>query len=277
MTKRLRRFLLYPLVAALPALGLMMALGTTAEAGTTPSASAKAAAIAKAAIRNLSIGQHATDRPASGVPVKTGGKAEAYSTNWSGYADTGTGFTEANGSWTEPTATCTGKTTSLAAFWVGIDGYNSDTVEQDGTLIECYGGTAYQYTWWEMYPANDMQVVGETVAAGDQIHAVVARTGTSYKLTVTDSTKSADSFSTTQTCSDCANSSAEWIAEAPTGGSGIYPLADFGTWKLTDLSVAATSITGTTGVTMEDSSGKVEAQPGTLSDESFTDTWDRAS
>jgi hypothetical protein len=41
-----------------------------------------------------------------------------------------------------------GRTTSLAAFWVGIDGYSSDTVEQDGTIIESYEGTVYYYDWW---------------------------------------------------------------------------------------------------------------------------------
>ena len=55
--------------------------------------------------------------------------------------------------------TCT-SATSLAAFWVGIDGYSSSSVEQDGTLVECYRGTAYYYTWWEMYPTNAIQVVG---------------------------------------------------------------------------------------------------------------------
>jgi hypothetical protein len=277
MTKRLRRFLVYPLAATLPALGLMITLGTAAGASTTPSAQATAATIAKAAIERLSIGQHDTNHRIAGVSGKLSSDAVVYSTGWSGYVDTGTGFTEANGSWVEPSATCASSETSLAAFWVGIGGYSSATVEQDGTLIECYEGTAYQYSWWEMYPATDIQVVGETVAAGDEIHAVVARSGTSYTLSVTDSTKTANSFSTTQTCSDCSNTSAEWIVEAPSGGSGVYPLADFGTWKLTDLSVAATSITGTTELVMEDSSGDIEAQPGSLSDDSFTDTWERSS
>jgi hypothetical protein len=95
-------------------------------------------------------------------------------------------------------------------------------VEQDGTLAECYGGAAY-YTGREMYPANAIQVVGQALRAGDSITASVVRSGTSYTLKVTDSSRSADSFSTTQSCSGCANSSAEWIAEAPSGSSGVYP------------------------------------------------------
>ena len=54
------------------------------------------------------------------------------SSNWSGYAVTGTGFNMVSGSWTVPTVICSGLTT-YSSQWVGIDGVNSDTVEQDGT------------------------------------------------------------------------------------------------------------------------------------------------
>src|ERR1022692_1962666 len=45
------------------------------------------------------------------------------STNWSGYAVTGSNFTTAKGSWIEPAITCNKKTdTELAAFRVGMMG-----------------------------------------------------------------------------------------------------------------------------------------------------------
>ena len=114
-------------------------------------------------------------------------------------------------------------------------------------MIECYDRTAYQYTWWEMYPTNDVQIVGETAAAGDAITASVVRSGTSYKLTVTDATHTADSFTKTETCSasSCVDSSAEWIAEAPTGSSGVEPLADFGTWTASGAAVTEGTTAGT--------------------------------
>ena len=65
------------------------------------------------------------------------GLSQVQSSNWSGYADTGSNFGQVAGSWSEPGATCSGRSTTYAAFWVGIDGYSSDSVEQDGTLIEC--------------------------------------------------------------------------------------------------------------------------------------------
>jgi hypothetical protein len=47
----------------------------------------------------------------------------------------------------------------------------------------------------------------------------------SDKLTVTDATHTADSFTKTETCSasSCVDSSAEWIAEAPTNASSLRP------------------------------------------------------
>ena len=289
MTHRLPRFLLYPLAAVVPALGLLVGLGSlgaAAGASTHPAspAAAQAAALAKAELRQLVIGLHGTNHIVSPPVHHVSGLTNVQSSNWSGYADTGSGFSKVAGSWTEPAAACSSRTESLAAFWVGIDGYSSSSVEQDGTLIECYQRHAYQYTWWEMYPANAIQVVGSALAAGDSITASVTRSGTSYTLSVTDSTHTANSFSTTQTCSNCANSSAEWIAEAPSGSSGVYPLAPFGSWTDSGSTVTA----GTSGVissftddeiTMTDSSGAVKAQPGALngSGNGFAVTWERAS
>ncbi|MBO0831270.1 MAG: hypothetical protein J2P29_04800 [Actinobacteria bacterium] len=289
MPRRLRRFLLYPLAAALPAAGLMLGLTTSAGAATaaaSPSAAKAAAAkqAAVAAIRKLDIGQHGTAHR-TGTVKNVNGLTQVQSTNWAGYADTGSGFSKVSSSWTEPSASCSNGQTQLAAFWVGIDGYSSGSVEQDGTMIECYQHTAYQYSWWEMYPTNAVQVVGSTVAAGDKITATVTRSGTSYALAVTDSTHSANSFTTTQSCSSCANTSAEWIAEAPSGSSGVYPLAHFSTWTANSDSVTEGSTAGTISsftddeLTMVNNSGAAKATPGALnsSGNSFSVTWDRSS
>jgi len=290
MTNRPPRLLRYAIAALIPAMGLLVATAGGASAGTitahaaAPSAATHAAALARAEIKKLSIGHHSPIQNLSS-PGKINGQTQVQSCNWSGYADTGSSFSKVSASWTEPGATCSKRTEQLAAFWVGIDGYSSDSVEQDGTIIECYEGTAYQYTWWEMYPTNDIQVVGESLAAGDAITATVTRSGTSYTLTVTDATHTADSFSTTQTCSDCDNSSAEWIAEAPSGSSGVYPLADFGSWTAANASVTEGSTAGTISsftddeITMVDSSGNTEAQPGALNSggTGFSVAWERSS
>ncbi|HEY2443147.1 MAG TPA: G1 family glutamic endopeptidase [Streptosporangiaceae bacterium] len=270
----------------MPALGLVMASGPAAGASTVPAAPAASAAqyatalaTARAAIQHLSIGGHATDHAVASHRVGPN-LAQVQSTNWSGYADTGSGFSTATGSWTEPSASCTGST-SLAAFWVGIDGFTSNTVEQDGTLIECSGGRAFNFSWWEMFPANAVQVVGQSVAAGDHISASVSRSSTSYTLRVTDSTHTANSFSTTQRCSSsCANTSAEWIAEAPSGSGGVEPLSDFHTWTESGATVNGGVISSFADdeITMVNSSGQVKAQPGPLnsSGNGFSVTWVRS-
>jgi Peptidase A4 family len=293
MTRHRHRFLLYCLAAIVPAVGMLAATAATASAQTTtavaarPSAAAEAEALAKAAIEKLAVGQHPLNHRVgvTSPPGKPKGLTNVQSTNWSGYADTGSSFSKVSASWTEPSATCSGSATQLAAFWVGIDGYTSSSVEQDGTIIECYQGTAYQYTWWEMYPTNSVQVVGGTLAAGDAITSTVTRSGTTYRLTVTDSTHTANSFTETETCSSCANTSAEWIAEAPSGSSGVYPLADFGSWTASSASVTEGSTSGTISsftddqITMADTSGNIEALPGALnsSGNGFSVTWERSS
>jgi len=290
MTHRLPRFLLYPLAAVVPMLGLLVglgSLGSAAGASTRPAApaAAHAAALAKAAIRQLLIGQHATNHLVSPPVRGVNGLTNVQSSNWSGYADTGSSFSKVTATWTEPTPSCSSRTTSLAAFWVGIDGYSSSSVEQDGTLIECYRRTTYQYTWWEMYPTNAIQVVGSTLAAGDSITASVVRSGTSYTLAVTDSQHPADSFSKTETCSSCANTSAEWIAEAPSSSSGVEPLAQFSTWTESGATVTQGTTSGVISsftddeITMVDSSGATKALPSALNSggNGFTVTWERAS
>lgn len=95
----------------------------------------------------------------------------------------------------------------------------------------------------------------------------------------------ANSFTTTQTCTSCANSSAERFAEAPSGSSGVYPLSHFSTWSEAGATVKAGSASGVIStftddeITMIDSSGAIKAQPGALngSGSSFSVAWERSS
>ena len=280
MQRRIPLLLTCTIAACAPVLGLVIAVAPGASAATTSSASsaatyAHALAAARAAIRHLSIGQHATDH-AVGHSSRSRGLTQVQSTNWAGYADTSSTFSTVTGSWSEPAVTCGSRGTD-AVFWVGIDGFTSGSVEQDGTFAECSGGNAFYFTWWEMFPTNAIQVVGSSVVPGDSITSSVVRSGTSYTLKVTDSTHPANSFSTTQSCSACANSSAEWIAEAPSSGNRILPLANFGTWTQPGATVNSGVISSFPDdeLTMVNSSGAVKAQPGPLngSGNGFSVTW----
>jgi peptidase A4-like protein len=281
MHRRLARLAFLPLVACLPVLGPVLATSPPAGASTAGHASPRARAVAAAiaALKQLKVGDHATNH-AVGHRVKVNGLTQVQSTNWAGYADdhtAGTTYTTATGNWSQPAVTCPRRGTQYAAFWVGIDGFTSGTVEQDGTLAECNHGIASYFTWWEMYPTNSIQTVGSSVRPGDAISASVVRSGASYTLKITDATHPANSFSTTQSCSTCANSSAEWIAEAPSSGNRILPLANFGTWSETGATVNSGVISSFADdeLTMVNSSGAVKAQPGPLngSGNGFTVTW----
>ena len=279
MHPRVPRLLTCTIAACAPVLGLVIAVAPGASAASAPASSyAQALAAARSAIRHLSVGQHATDH-AVGHKSRFQGLTQVQSTNWSGYADTSTTFSTVTGKWTEPSVSCSSQT-SLAAFWVGIDGFTSGSVEQDGTLAECSGGRAFYFSWWEMYPTNSIQVVGSSVRPGDSISASVVRSGGSYTLKVTDSSRSGNSFTTTQSCSSCANSSAEWIAEAPSGSGGVFPLSNFHSWTLSGATVNSRVISSFTDdeITMIDSSGLVKAQPGSLngSGNGFSVTWVRS-
>jgi Peptidase A4 family len=183
--------------------------------------------------------------------------SESY--NWSGYAVTGAdgSVTDVNASWIVPSvaSTCASTPEGYAAFWTGIDGWTSNTVEQIGTDSDCVNlagtatGTPTYYAWFEFYP-QDAYLIGnyngsgvcesDCVAPGDTISAQVKFSGTSaggfrhrsalaFTVTITDETQGW-TFTTSSTVPGAKQSSAEWIAEAPYGcdtSSGYCELSDF--------------------------------------------------
>ncbi len=243
MSHRLPRLLSLTLAACLPAIGLLtVAIPAASAAGPTsrhPTTNTQETARALKPLRLLSVGQHDTGNAAGRHVRSITTVTTVPSSSEAGYADDNTGghtYTAVSGNWVEPTGTCSAAAT-LTAFWVGIDGFSSGSVEQDGTGIECSGGTPIYFIWWEMFPANSVQVVSTALRPGDNVHASLTRNGTSYTLAVTDSTHTAASFTTTQTCASCANSSAEWIAQVS------QPIT-FTRWNLTGASVTSGGVTG---------------------------------
>jgi Peptidase A4 family len=195
-----------------------------------------------------------TGAAAQGQKVKN----DASSTNWSGYAVTGSAgaYNSVSSSWTEPSANCTGSDAEYAAFWVGLDGYNSGSVEQTGTDSDCDGTTPDYYGWYEMYPAAPVYF-SNPVAPGDSMSASVTFSGTeTYTLVLTDNTQGWNQTITANE-SGLSRSSAEVITEAPSSESGVLPLADFGTVSYGGASAngSAMSNQNPTGIIMVDSSG----------------------
>jgi hypothetical protein len=157
--------------------------------------------------------------------------------NWAGYAVTGDdgSVTSVSGSWTVPTVTGSKRETSYSAFWVGMDGFSSDspTVEQIGTSSDLRSGRATYYAWYEFYPLQPMIPINSiSISPGDKISASVTYSSNTFTLTITDET-TPDTYTTSMAVSDLGytpkRDSAEWIAEAPSSGGRILPLANFGT------------------------------------------------
>jgi hypothetical protein len=170
--------------------------------------------------------------------------------NWSGYADTAAThqtFTKVSGAWTTPSVTCSAED-QITSDWVGLDGFNSNTVEQLGTISWCFKGTPTYFTWYEMFPAGTVEV-GTSLKPGDKISASVTRTGTSYALKLTDSTTSGNNISVTKTCAltTCVDTSAEWVSERPSFSIGVVPQAHYNAFKITSGSVTANGKTTTIG------------------------------
>ena len=79
---------------------------------------------------------------------------------------------------------------TYAAFWVGLDGYTSNTVEQIGTEVDCAGRTPLYHGWYETYPAGAVNFP-EPVRPGDQFSGSVTYRGhDTFQLVLRDVTGS---------------------------------------------------------------------------------------
>jgi hypothetical protein len=205
---------------------------------------------------------------------------EAQSTNWSGYAATTGTYTSVSASWTQPTGTCKSGD-QYAAFWVGLDGYSSSTVEQTGSEVDCDGRTAEYYAWYEAYPAAS-ENYSNTVKPGDHFNASVTYEGSSKFSLYIDDTTQKWSHDTTVTVSGADRSSAEVIVEAPccTNSGGILPLTDFGTVSITSSEANGAAIGNAGGLTeiiMIDNEKRDKDTVSSLSGgENFSATWVRS-
>ncbi len=215
------------------------------------------------------------------------------SLNWAGLAVTAAAGTvsDVRGSWTVPAiqGACP-SANQYSSFWVGIDGFNSGTVEQTGTDSDCRSGVPTYYAWYEFYPKPSRVISSLAVHPGDVMSADVSYVGGRFTVTIVDSTSGA-SFSASAKISAAQRSSAEWIAEAPSSSGGILPLADFGTVSFgSDTTGVAQTCDATVGgaagavgsfgsavqsITMVSNSGATKARPSALSADgtSFSVSW----
>lgn len=230
------------------------------------------------------------------IPVPGKAVSSGYSTNWGGYAaltnlnnPATNSVTAVYGSWIVPSIK-TSKTNGYAAFWVGIDGYSSSTVEQIGTEHDCINGVVQHYAWFEMYPLSGYLITGFSMKPGDLIAASVICSDTKKGIFVMKLYNVTQKISTTvptlyTTSVKAQRSSAEWIAEAPYLNS-ILPLANFGTANFSGCSATINGITASLNNTnswinimlkMVTSNSILKAVPSGISiGGSFSITWKHA-
>jgi acyl dehydratase len=266
----------------------MLAVSGVAQASPVHSGRTTSARPGVTAVHEFKPGGRMQWGPGRHTATRAGRRTTAESTNWSGYAATGANgaYNSVSATWTEPTATCTssggrrrGGSDSYAAFWVGLDGYNSDSVEQTGTDSDCDGTTPDYYGWYEMYPANPVYYTNP-VKPGDTISASVTFSGTeTYTLVLKDVTQG---WTQTQTINETGldRSSAEVITEAPSSETGVLPLANFGTvtYGSSDANGSSLGAQSPTEIIMIDNSGADKDSTSAISSGGgFSNTWIRAS
>jgi len=197
------------------------------------------------------------------------------STNWSGYAVTGSGATHVIGTWTAKSVSCRSGENSWSSPWVGVDGDNSNTVEQIGTDSDCQGGTPIYYAWYEMYPKSLVELSMAVHSNDSFTGEVTSGSGGKFTLKLTNNTTHA-SFQTTQTSKRARRSSVEWILEGPSSGL----LSNFGSQPFSAASAtiggrtaSLGSLPGADPITMINNQGVQRAVPSSVSGGSFSVAW----
>jgi hypothetical protein len=289
--------LLIPLTAAVLTGGVL-----TAGALTSALVSSGPASAASSAGRPAGVVVHGGLTPEPGVRVpplvlprpRQLTSTRYQSSNWSGYVALpakGVQLTAVSTTFTVPSLNCGVSTPGVqgawVADWVGLDGFNTGSVEQEGVEAVCQtsADTPQYLAFYEMYPAA--QVAFRGVNAGDAITVATGqlRNG-QYHLSMSDLTNGAG-FSVTLSCpakANCRSGSAEVIAEAPTTDGSVDPLADFGLTTFAGSLVSANFRSkvafsarrgfSVAAVDMVKSNGSPLATVGPLfGGEDFSDTW----
>ncbi|HEV2600811.1 MAG TPA: G1 family glutamic endopeptidase [Candidatus Babeliales bacterium] len=178
------------------------------------------------------------------------------STNWSGYVAVSNinnpaknSVSAVTGSWVVPSIIAS-RNNSYSAFWIGIDGYTSPTVEQLGTAHDWSSGALESYAWFEMYPGGSYSIGGFPLRAGDIISATIVYSGNGiFTMHLYNDTEQKYVSIPTQytTLRTALRSSAEWIVEAPYY-NGILPLANFGVGHLNNCTATINGVTNGIGL-----------------------------
>jgi len=176
------------------------------------------------------------EQPAPQTSTDTGTPTAAISSstssNWSGYAAGGGGYTSVSGTWTVPNVSLS--TVGADATWVGIGGVETRDLIQAGTQASVSGGEVAYDAWIEMLPAPS-KTISLSVNPGDSVTvSITQKSALDWTIALKNNTTGGRFSTTVQYRSS--NASAEWVQEAPSVGRGTVPLDDFGTLKFSGAS-----------------------------------------
>ena len=213
--------------------------------------------------------------------------------NWSGYLKLGSAKSYGKSSWnfvysdvTVPTARqangkCTGSA-DYASSWVGIDGWNSDDVLQDGIEFDAYckGSTkaTFYSAWFEWFPLSEVRIPTMPIAPGEEyfmeIWSTSSTVGHAYLVNVSKKKAVTIVFEAPMGTTLVGNS-AEWITERPGINGGLATLTNYDSQKYSDahgeaFSGKAIDPGDSTAVIMLDNNRKPISYPKLDSSTSFT-------
>lgn len=181
--------------------------------------------------------------------------------NWAGYVSKGGTYTAISGSWQIPSVTVGSDSAASDATWIGIGGDTSSDLIQVGTENIVEDGQVASSTFFEELPNSSENIPTVTVSAGDKVSASITEVATGeWNISINDLTNG-ESYSNT-VYYNSSESSAEWVEEAPSDGSSIIPLDEFGSVTFTGGSTVengkTVSISGSNAqvLTMDNGAGQ---------------------
>ncbi len=191
------------------------------------------------------------------------------SANWAGYAATSGNYTAVSGTWVVPSVKPSISYRADAA-WVGIGGVSSSDLIQAGTSATTGTGGATAYNAWiEMLPAFS-QPVPVAVRPGDSVSVSIAQQPSGKWLIAVADNTSGQKYKTTVSYKSSL-SSAEWVEEMPSDGTGLIALDSFskvnfsGGSAVKNGSKVSIAKSGAQQLAMASSSGRILAVPSALS------------
>jgi hypothetical protein len=145
------------------------------------SGAASATSAPHGAIRIHSAGSANLPAPLPGfTPAAVSGYTEIGSYNWSGYAQwttTDGTFKGVADTWTVPTVNTSLSGDQFSSDWVGVGGFEDNSLVQDGTEADNINGHAHYDAWTEILPAAEVVLPDLPIHPGDQIYSITIETG----------------------------------------------------------------------------------------------------